>query len=59
MLTRVLNKDINKYKQEFSIEHILISIKKLRERVKILEARHVYEVPEARHVNEVPEAITV
>ena len=38
------NKDVDNYKHEFSIEHILVSIKKLRERIKQLEARHVYEV---------------
>ena len=43
---RDTNKDIDNYKQEFSIEHILISIKKLEARVKQLEARQVYEVPQ-------------
>ena len=44
------NKDIDNYKQEFSIEHILISIKKLKARVKQLEARHVYEVPQTNGI---------
>ena len=47
---RDTNKDIDNYKQEFSIEHILVSIKKLKERVNKLEARHVYEVPQTNAI---------
>ena len=47
------NKDVDNYKQEFSIEYLLISIKKLKARVKQLEARHhVYEVPQTNTVNQ-------
>ena len=50
MYMRDISKDIDNYKQEFSIEHILISIKKLKARVKQLEARHVYEVPQTNGI---------
>ena len=50
MCMRDTNKDIDNYKQEFSLEHILVSIKKLRERVKQLETRHVYEVPQTNAI---------
>ena len=47
------NKDVDNYKQEFSIEYLLISIKKLKARVKQLEARHhVYEVPQTNTVDQ-------
>ena len=52
MCMRDTNKDIDNYKQEFSIEHILVSIKKLKARVKILEARRVYEVPQTNVINQ-------
>ena len=47
---RDTNKDINNYKQEFSLEHIIVSIKKLKARVKILEARRVYEVAQTNAI---------
>ena len=45
MCMRDINKDIGNFEKEFSIEHILISIKNLKARVKQLESRNMYEVP--------------
>ena len=47
---RDTNKDIDNYKQEFSLEHILVSIKNLKAKVKILEARRVYEVAQTNAI---------
>ena len=37
------NKDLEHFEQEFSIEHILGSIKKLKEQVKNLESKQPYQ----------------
>ena len=39
-----ISRDLDDFRQEFSIEHILVSIKKLETRIKQLEARNVYEL---------------
>ena len=46
MSMKYTSKDISNFKQEFSLEHILISIRMLKARVKQLEARKVYEAPQ-------------
>ena len=38
------NKDLDKFEQAFSIDHILMSIKKLEGQVKTLELKQPYQI---------------
>ena len=43
------NKDVKYFKKEFSLEHILLSIRKLRKQIKQLETQRMYDVPIANN----------
>ena len=43
------NKDVKHFKKEFSLEHILSSIRKLSKQIKQLETQIVYDVPIANN----------
>ena len=43
------NKDVKYFKKEFSLEHILLSIRKHSEQIKQLETQIVYDVPIANN----------
>ena len=38
------NKDLEHFEKVFSIEHILISIKKLEDQLKVLESKQPYQI---------------
>ena len=39
------NKDVKHFKKEFSLENILLSIRKLRKQIKQLETQRMYDAP--------------
>ena len=50
MIILDISKEISNFKQEFSVEHILVAINKLKARVKQLEARNMHEIPHFNHI---------
>ena len=43
------NKDVKHFKKEFSLEHILSSIRKLSKQIKQLETQRMYDAPIANN----------
>ena len=43
------NKDVKYFKKEFSLENILLSIRKLRKQIKQLETQRMYDAPIANN----------